>query len=158
MIKSMKTPSVAYRRVTVIDPLHPLMIQSKIIHLRWGWPLMAGQWLLSREKKRKGIEPNLWPLAPSSLHTLIKIKLNEPVNSSFMGLHWKCFVKSVKNRWWGNYCRLDIPVYPCSIHAPSPCYTKLPFGWKKMVLSWMLQGVPELDTINLYKWCTQVIS
>ncbi len=26
--------------LTVIDPLHPLMIQSKIIHLRCRWPLM----------------------------------------------------------------------------------------------------------------------
>ncbi len=24
----------------VIDPLNQLMIQTKIIHLRWGWPLM----------------------------------------------------------------------------------------------------------------------
>ena len=26
-------------RSMVIDPLNPLMIQRKIIHLRWGWPL-----------------------------------------------------------------------------------------------------------------------
>ncbi len=32
------------------------------------------------------------------LYTLIKIKLNEPVNFLFLGLHWKRFVKSVKER------------------------------------------------------------
>ena len=25
---------------TDIDPMNPLMIQRKIIHLRWGWPLI----------------------------------------------------------------------------------------------------------------------
>ena len=36
-------------------------------------------------------------------YTLTKIKLNKPGNSTFMGLHRKCLVKSVKHRWWGNY-------------------------------------------------------
>ncbi len=32
------------------------------------------------------------------LCTLMKKKLNEPMNSSVMGLHWKCLVKSVRHR------------------------------------------------------------
>ena len=32
-----------------------------------------------------------------------KKQLNEPGNSTFMGLHWRCLVKSVKHRRWGNY-------------------------------------------------------
>ncbi len=36
-------------------------------------------------------------------YTLTKIKLNEPWNSTFIGLHWKCLVKSAKHRRWGNY-------------------------------------------------------
>ncbi len=36
-------------------------------------------------------------------YTLTKIKLNEPGNSTFMGLHRKCHVKWAKYRRWGNY-------------------------------------------------------
>ncbi len=34
-----------------------------------------------------------------AVHSDKKIKLNEPGNSSFMGLHWKYLVKSVKHSW-----------------------------------------------------------
>ena len=37
------------------------------------------------------------------IYTLTKIKLNEPGNSTLMGLHRKCLVKSAKHRQLGNY-------------------------------------------------------
>ncbi len=50
----------------------------------------------------KMIQVNMQPFWMPN-HTLTKIKLNESGNSTFMGLHWKCLVKSVKHRRWRNY-------------------------------------------------------
>ncbi len=43
------------------------------------------------------------PLFLDQVYTLSKIKLNEPGNPTFIGLHRKCLVKSVKHIRWGNY-------------------------------------------------------
>ncbi len=50
-----------------------------------------------------GTQPNDIAHCYRGHHTLTKIKLNEPGNSTFIGLHRKCLVTSVKHRQWGNY-------------------------------------------------------
>ncbi len=50
------------------------------------------------------------------LCTLTEIKLNEPGNSTFMGLQRKCLVKSAKHRQRGNYLNTYNAWFPLSIY------------------------------------------
>ena len=72
------------------------------VEVNQKWIYLAGNrfyrnFFRNKNKWQCLVTPSAWNIK------LWQKTLNEPGNSSFMRLHWKCLVKLVKHRRWGNY-------------------------------------------------------
>ncbi len=96
------------------------------------------------------------------MHTLTKIKLNEPGNSTFMGLHRKCLVKSAKQAYTASFnrkkpCQINREKDKNSVNQEYPWYFKIfcQSAWKALAVfdntCIFAHFVKELGMTTLYK-------